>query len=91
MWQHCAEFRQPRICGEHRLEHPLSAPVIPGANHVERVALLRDGLYQIWLTMQRGLSWTRDTAQRMSRHSSSTVVSILSAFLSPLALASTPR
>ncbi|VDR25935.1 Uncharacterised protein [Raoultella terrigena] len=52
----------------------------------DRVALLRDGLHQIWLTMQRGLSWTRDTAQRMSRHSSSTVVSMLSAFLSPLAL-----
>lgn len=37
------------------------------------------------------MSWIRATAQRISRHSSSMVLSMLSAFLSPFALASTPR
>lgn len=37
--QHRPQFSQSRICGEHGLNHALSAPVIPDTNGVERVAL----------------------------------------------------
>ena len=91
MRQNDAQLRQAGISLQHRLDHALSAPVIPDAKRVEGIALHRVDFHQSWPTMQRGLSCRRETDQRISRHRSSIVVSTLSAFLSPLPVASTPR